>query len=131
MVSCDPFNFGIGEFYLLKNEKMIILLQILERGQNYVVFTIKGGELQETTVCHAEENERIIETTEIMFEKKERPLNYLFSLSGLSQINFDVYDDQKSNMTGLIDNRDFAEMVKRAYMRAVFQKLRDLFKKRP
>lgn len=66
-----------------------------------------------------------------MFEKKERPLNYLFSLSGLSQINFDVYDDQKSNMTGLIDNRDFAEMVKKAYMRAVFQKLRDLFKKRP
>lgn len=105
---------------MLKNEKMIILLQILERGNNYVVFTIKGGELQETTVCHAEENERIIETTESMFDRKERPLNYLFSLSGLSQINFDVYDDQKSNMTGLIDNKDFAEMVKKAFMRSVF-----------
>ena len=26
MISCDPFHFGIGKYYLLKNEKMIILL---------------------------------------------------------------------------------------------------------
>jgi len=38
---------------------MIILTQILERGNDYVVFTLKGAELQETTVCHAEENENI------------------------------------------------------------------------
>ena len=38
---------------------MIILLQVLEQGNNYMIYTIKGTELQETTVCHAEENENI------------------------------------------------------------------------
>lgn len=48
-----------GQIYLFKNEKMIIIVHILERGNDYVVFTMKGSELQETTVCHAEENENI------------------------------------------------------------------------
>jgi hypothetical protein len=48
-----------GQIYLFKNEKMIIIVHILERGNDYVVFTMKGAELQETTVCHAEENENI------------------------------------------------------------------------
>jgi len=38
---------------------MIALIQILERGNNYLAYTLKGTELQETTVCHAEENENI------------------------------------------------------------------------
>jgi hypothetical protein len=54
----------------MKNEKMIILLQVLERGNNYVMVTVKGTELQETTVCHAEENERINEITEEIFDGK-------------------------------------------------------------
>jgi hypothetical protein len=29
----------------MKNEKMIALIQILERGNNYVVYTLKGTEL--------------------------------------------------------------------------------------
>lgn len=53
----------------MKNEKMIILIQILERGNDYLVYTIKGAELQETTVCHAEENNNINEVTEAIFDK--------------------------------------------------------------
>lgn len=48
----------------MKNEKMILLIQVLERGNNYVMITVKGTELQETTVCHAEENDRINQVTE-------------------------------------------------------------------
>jgi len=59
VISADPFNFGRGSFYFMKNEKMIVLIQVLERGHNYVVFAVKGTELQETTVCHAEENDNI------------------------------------------------------------------------
>ena len=77
----------------MKNEKMIVLINILERGSNYVVFSIKGTELQETTVCHAEENENINKITEEMFERGQRNLNYEFALTPLKQINFGVYDD--------------------------------------
>lgn len=59
VISSDPFNFGRGSFYFMKNEKMIVLVQVLERGNNYVVFVVKGTELQETTICHAEENDNI------------------------------------------------------------------------
>lgn len=68
MILKDPSNFEAGSFYLLKNEKMIILVQILERSDGFVVFTSKGSELQETTVCHAEENEHINEVMKAVFD---------------------------------------------------------------
>ena len=55
--------------------------------------SIKGSELQETTVCHAEENENINKITEELFDKKERKVNYEFSLSALKQVPIEVYDD--------------------------------------
>jgi hypothetical protein len=64
IITGDPFNFGRGSFYFMKNEKMIVLIQVLERGTNYVLITVKGTELQETTVCHAEENDNINQITE-------------------------------------------------------------------
>jgi len=59
MASGDPGLFNAGSYYIMKNEKMIAMIQVLEKGNNYIVYTIKGTELQETTVCHAEENENI------------------------------------------------------------------------
>ena len=47
---------------------MIVIVHILERGNDYLLFTIKGAELQETTVCHAEENEHINSVTEALFD---------------------------------------------------------------
>lgn len=81
MVLRDPSNFEAGSFYLLKNEKMIILVHILERSDGFVVFTSKGSELQETTICHAEENEHINEVMNKVFEKNEIHPEILFSLS--------------------------------------------------
>ncbi len=71
MLNADPLTFRVGSFYLLKNEKMIALIQILERGNNYMVYSIKGTELQETTVCHAEENENINQIGEQIFKNKK------------------------------------------------------------
>jgi len=45
LILADLFHFGRGSYYFLKNEKMIILIQILERGTNYVIITVKGTEL--------------------------------------------------------------------------------------
>lgn len=45
MLLKDPSNFEAGSFYLLKNEKMIILVHVLERCDGFVVFTSKGAEL--------------------------------------------------------------------------------------
>ena len=68
LVNSDLISFRNGSYYLLKNEKMIMLLQILEKGNNYIVYTVKGSELQETTVCHAEESAKITEICESVFK---------------------------------------------------------------
>jgi hypothetical protein len=41
---------------------------VLERGNDYLIYSIKGAELQETTVCHSEENNYINEVTESIFD---------------------------------------------------------------
>ena len=81
IVSEDPFCFERDRFYLLKNEKMIVLIQVLERGHNFLYFSMKGTELQETTVCHAEENGRMNDECEQLFTRNERRPNFAFSLS--------------------------------------------------
>ena len=115
----------------MKNEKMIVLIQVLERGGNYVLFTVKGTELQETTVCHAEENDNINQITEQIFEKKNREPNFAFSLSPIKQLNFGVYDDQKLSLAGIIESPDFGQLVKQAYMRIILLKIKNSFSKRP
>ena len=73
---------------------MILLIQVLERGNNYAIVTIKGTELQETTVCHAEEQENINDVAKEWFEKPglKNP-QFGFSLSPVKQVNFPLYDD--------------------------------------
>ena len=73
---------------------MIVLINVLERGNNYAIVTIKGTELQETTVCHAEENENINDVSKEWFEGAGlKTPQFGFSLSPLKQINFPLYDD--------------------------------------
>jgi hypothetical protein len=68
--------------------------------------------LQETTVCHAEENENINQIGEAIFKRKERRLDFNFSLSPIKEIGFSIYDDQKVSLTGVIDSPDFAKLMK-------------------
>ena len=91
MLLKDPVNFEAGSFYLLKNEKMIIFVQVLERADGFVVFTSKGAELQETTICHAEENEHINEVMKKVFDNKQIDPQFLFSLSPIRQVEFALY----------------------------------------
>jgi len=110
VIQKDLFAFKEGSLYFLKNEKMIILVQTLERGNGYVVLTIKGAELQEQTVCHAEENGKVQEVIESVFEKKERgKADFEFVLAPYSELKFAIYDDQKVALTGLIDSPDFSD----------------------
>jgi hypothetical protein len=122
----DPFLFRAGSFYLLKNEKMVALLQIVERGNNFLAYQLKGTELQETTVCHAEENEAINQASEAVFKRGQYDCNLSFSLAPVKQVAFGIYEDQKSSMAAIIDNPDFGKLFKRAFVRTLALKLNHL-----
>jgi hypothetical protein len=45
LIERDPFCLRIGSFQFLKNEKMIMLVQVLERSAFFVTVSVKGTEL--------------------------------------------------------------------------------------
>lgn len=103
---------------------MIAMIQVLEAGNDYTVYTVKGAELQETTVCHAEENENINEITKEIFEKKVCcDPHFAFSLSPIKQVDFNIYEDLKFQLAGIIENPDFGKMVKTYFMRVLAYKV--------
>lgn len=107
---------------------MIVLVHVLERGNDYLFFSCKGAELQETTVCHAEENAHINDVVEDLFDSGARPekscsLDYEFSLEPIRQIQFSLYDDNKYSLTGMIEAPDFADLVKHYFTRIYAYKL--------
>ena len=47
------------------------------------MYTVKGAELQETTVCHAEENEHINTVVETVFDQRKSSVEFAFALSAV------------------------------------------------
>ena len=98
---------------------MIALVQVLEKGNNYMIYTIKGTELQEMTVCHAEESENLNNIGESIFKQNKINTNYAISVSPFKEVGFSIYDDQQVSLTGIIDNPEFASMIKKSFLRIV------------
>ena len=135
MLLKDPINFEAGSFYLMKNAKMIILVQVLERADGFVVFTVKCSELQETTICHAQENEHINEVISKVFNpdssKRSIDPQLLFSLSPIRQINFALYDDNKYKLVGLITMPEFQELTQKYFMAILAYRMAKIFANNP
>ena len=135
MLLKDPYNFEAGSYYLMKNLKMIILVQVLERADGFVVFTVKCSELQETTICHAQENEHINEVINNVFNpdasKRSIDPQLLFSLSPIRQVNFALYDDIKYKLVGQITDSSFGEMTHKYFMAILAYRLAKIFQKNP
>jgi len=135
MLLKDPYNFEAGSFYLMKNAKMIMLVQVLERADGFVVFTVKCSELQETTICHAQENEHINEVISKVFNpdssKRSIDPQILFSLSPIRQVNFALYDDIKYKLVGIITDSNFHEMTQKYFMAILAYRLAKIFQRNP
>jgi hypothetical protein len=108
----------------MKNEKMIILAQILEKGKDYFIYGFKGAELQETTVCHAEENANINDISKVVFEEgRGTQTPYTFSLTPIREMDFSIYDDSKVSLNGIVESPEFKDLVKNAFTRNLLLKL--------
>jgi len=80
--------------------------------------------LQETTVCHAEENANINEVMKEVFEKGNvNSGGYAFSLNPIREMEFPIYDDSKVSRNGIVESPDFITLVKNAFTRNLALKL--------
>jgi len=108
-----------------------MMLNILERGNDYVLYNLKGAELQEVTSCHDEENGYIGEVLESVFEPNKETVTkfglidprFNFSLSPIKTISFSIYDDVKFTLKGMIETTDFSDLHKKWFMRILAYKV--------
>ena len=109
-----------------------MLIQVVERGKNFMTICVRGTELQETTVCHAEENGFINETLKDVWEgRNSSSPHWTFSLSPLSSFELNTYDDNKVTLTGLADHPDFRKLFKSNFMRTMAYMLQEARKTNP
>ena len=92
-------------FSFFRFEDKIFWVQVLEKGNGFLTFSLKGMELQETS-CHSLEATRIDDIFDSSFEKKTK-LNYFFfhSPCPITSISAKMYSDTRNNLTGVITDR--------------------------
>lgn len=103
-------------FFLLRHEDRIVWVQILEKGNGYFTFSLKGMELQETS-CHSLEATRIDDVFESTFQKKTKINYFLFhTLTPLSSLKVNMYSDTRNVLTGVINSTDTLKIVAESFI---------------
>ena len=93
-------------FFLLRHEDRIIWVQVLEKGNGYFTFSLRGMELQETS-CHSLEATRIDDVMDSTFHKESKINHFLFhTLTPLTSLKVSMYSDTKNVLTGIINSKD-------------------------
>ena len=104
-------NLRLGEvqpesMFLLRFEDKIFWIKILEKGNGFLSYNLKGLELQETS-CHSLEATRIDDIFEATFEKKTKLNNFGFhTLTPLTQLSVKMYSDTRNNLTSILTSQD-------------------------
>lgn len=75
-----PFDFNYESYYLLRCNKYVAIFNIVERGWNFVVFNMRGLELQETTSCHHLEAQHIDNIIKDIYEDKKKYYTHYLSI---------------------------------------------------
>lgn len=67
VVASDPWKYDCGSFYLLKCENMVMLMSVLERGQDYLLYCLRGAQFSDIA-GNPVENGAMNEIIEDVFE---------------------------------------------------------------
>lgn len=104
-----------GDYFLIRFEKMIVVIYIVESGVGYSNIVIKGLELQEPTSCHNVEASIIDEVIKNYYpensERKKYNDYFYHTLSPLRQINIKSYSLSTISLAGIITTKDFRLLV--------------------
>ena len=123
------------DMFLLRFEDKIWWVQVLELGNGYTTFSLKGMELQETS-CHSLEATRIDDIFDAAFEKKKVFNTFLsHTLTPLTRIPVSIYSDTKNNLTAVMTDSDTLRNVVTTFVEALLWLLitraKDYVKARP
>ena len=97
--------------FLLRFEDKIFWIKILEKGNGYLAYNMKGLELQETS-CHSLEATRIDDIFEATFEKRTNFNNFVFhTLTPVTRLSVRMYSDTRNNLTSILTSQDTLDYI--------------------
>ena len=103
--------------FLARFEDKIFWIRVLEKGNGYITYNLKGLELQETS-CHSLEATKIDDIFEATFEKKTKLNNFSFhSLTPLTQLPVRMYSDTRNNLTTILTSPDTLENIGQIFLK--------------
>ena len=99
-------------------------VQVLEKGNGYIVYKVKGMELQETS-CHSLEATKVDEIMASAFERSGcvngYPAHTLTPVAHVSGIQ--MYSGAKSSLTGVIEAPDTLKSIAAIFVRVLVHRL--------
>ena len=78
------------------------------------------------TVCHAEEMNGMTEESELTFEKCKMKPRLGYGLTPVTKLKVKGYDDVKISLVGVIDNKEFIELLKANFMKSLAFEIQEL-----
>ncbi|KRX07521.1 hypothetical protein PPERSA_11070 [Pseudocohnilembus persalinus] len=120
IVNKYQYLFTPGKFFLIRIDKYLATLQILENGREYLVINIRGSESQDPVSCHSHEAMAIDDLTKEVFEKKNC-INQNFQGAALpiTQFNTDGYQENQIKLTGIVEDEDFNKGFREIYLKLI------------
>ena len=109
----DVVNFQEREHFLALNDDHTLLVSVIERGHNYAVIVVRGGEISNQTSCHSSELTSLRDPDSVCQQVKNVictsfPLRLVKQLKGLYIDSFSFIDRQ-------IFSREFERRVLRSF----------------
>ena len=102
--------------FLLRFEDKIFWIQVMEKGNGFFSYGLKGMELQETS-CHSLEAARIDDNFDSAFEKKSLVNSFpLDTLTPLTTIQVKMYSDTKNNLAGVITDKETLKLMAETFV---------------
>mmetsp|Transcript_31239 Transcript_31239/g.47817 ORF Transcript_31239/g.47817 Transcript_31239/m.47817 type:complete len:114 (+) Transcript_31239:120-461(+) len=108
-----------GSTFLLHNSERCLFLQVLERGNNFIVYQLKGIRFLNQTPSFLDEAEAINKVSDFVFRKRSGPLPFEVALWPLRSVNLKFHEEELQDVEQVLKNPHFKTLVKKAFMRVV------------
>ena len=102
--------------FLLRFEDKIFWIHVLEKGNSYYTYSLKGMELQETS-CHSLEATRIDDIFDSAFVKQTKVNHFLFhTLTPLTSISVKMYSETRNSLTEVITDQNTLKHIAESFI---------------
>mmetsp|Transcript_33601 Transcript_33601/g.51741 ORF Transcript_33601/g.51741 Transcript_33601/m.51741 type:complete len:194 (+) Transcript_33601:1779-2360(+) len=115
MACADPFSVDPGATVFLNNGQLSVLVQILEKGNNYLIFSFRGARTHKQLEHFILESQALDDLSKDSFENRTVPFQCL--LTPLRPLEVKVHEEVRVNLQSPMASLAFESLLKKAFLR--------------